>query len=200
MNVINFGTIIFKFSKLQPRGCPDFKDRDVINFWYEEFGSLDEQVFVNVMKKLCAGKFFPCLDEVKQALGDKINPVDVESLARDAVKRIDSAIRSYGYLGWNDARQKIGSLGEYLVQMSGGWESLCSAETESEHSIRIAQLREFAKVAIQKDAVGARETPPELPSVTKSNQAMVIAEKLAQSLQVAPKDKMNKIDLDDICF
>ena len=163
----NFTALMIKCSQIQPNKAPNFQDYFVVNFWYQEFKSYTEHQLMTALSQCLKGRSFPCIADLKAALGD-VN-LDEDAKARDAVKRIDSAIRKFGYMGWDEAKPYIGTLGEHLVQVSGGWDQLCSVESEHEHSIRMAQLREYAKVAIIKAEAGHLNVAPELINKEKPN-------------------------------
>ena len=187
MKAEHFANAMIRYAKVQPFGAPDFSDQFVCKFWFDQLGDLGPDALGTAMTKLVAKGRFPSIDQVKQACGQI--ELDDESLARDAVKRIENAIRKYGYIGWDKAREYIGSLGEHLVGISGGWEAICDIPTEQDLAIKMAQLREYAKVAIKKDAAGQLDLPPSLPSKRQDNPALALIQKTAQAHDLTPSTR-----------
>ena len=114
MKAEHFANAMIRYAKVQPFGAPDFSDSFVCKFWFDQLGTLPAEALGAAMTKLVAKGRFPSIDQVRQACG--VLELDDEATARDAVKRIDYAIRRFGYVGWERAQEHIGSLGEHLVR------------------------------------------------------------------------------------
>lgn len=162
MEIKDFATGMLSFSRILPFGAPDFKDPDVINFWYQSLKDLPSSKLVEAMNVLCRKERFPSIDQIKAKCG--VEELSDEDLARDAIARIRHAIGRYGYPNWEAAAEYIGSVGRHVVQMMGGWNEVCGFETYKELDFALTQAREYAKVAIKKSRSGALEAKPELPS------------------------------------
>lgn len=97
------------------------------------------------------------------------SPADLESLinppknadaeAIEAANRILGAVVTFGQ--YQDPKEYIGSLGWAVVQMNGGWQTVCRIAEENNTAIR-SQFRECAKAIYLRSEQGIK-TPPALP-------------------------------------
>lgn len=99
---------------------------------------------------------FPLPVKLKAMVGAAVNPED------EAVQisgRILGAIASIGPYNTQRAREVIGEIGWQVVQMEGGWQTLCEVQTD-DIPIRKAQWRNLAKSLIEHPR---RSSSPALP-------------------------------------
>lgn len=179
-----FAAAMLRYAKFQPYGAPDFSDPIVVEFWYDALSKYSADQLGSAMKQLAKGRRFPSISDIETACGDL--QLSDDSAARDVVKRIENCIRRFGYIGWDKVKPEIGEFGVHLVQMSGGWEALCDIPSENDMAIKMAQLREYAKVAWKKDAAGQLDRPPSLPSSQKSNNVTALIANAAENCDLTP--------------
>jgi len=161
MSKEQFSILMLKFSKVLSFGAPDFKDSDVIGFWYQQLGSFDAQALGDAMMKLCSADKFPSIDKIKAKCG--VVDLSDEELARDAIARIRDAVGRFGYNNWDRASEYIGSVGQHLVKIMGGWDEVCAFACYKELDFALTQAREYAKVAIKKSNSGFLTQVPNFP-------------------------------------
>lgn len=88
--------------------------------------------------------------------------------AVEAAGRILSAISKFGYARSADAHDWIGEVGWRVVEVNGGWTTLCQTVREKDVPTWKAQLREQCASAIRRHKAGVLELPPcfdELPHI-----------------------------------
>lgn len=88
---------------------------------------------------------FPLPVKLKAMVGMAVNPEDE---AVQIAGRILGAIASVGPYQIQAAREAIGEVGWQVVEMEGGWQTLCEVQTE-DIPIRKAQWRNMAKSLIE---------------------------------------------------
>lgn len=88
---------------------------------------------------------FPLPVKLKAMVGAAVNPEDE---AIQISGRILGAIASVGPYQGQRARELIGEIGWQVVQMEGGWQTICEIETD-DIPIRKAQWRNLAKSLIE---------------------------------------------------
>lgn len=103
---------------------------------------------------------FPLPVKLKAMAGLAVNPEDE---AIQISGRILGAIASIGPYQGQWARESIGEIGWQVVQMEGGWQTICEIETD-DIPIRKAQWRNLAKSLIEHPRRGLS---PELPGPGK---------------------------------
>lgn len=70
-------------------------------------------------------KFFPLPAQII----DILNPtVSADAEARDAVEKIKTAIRDFGYTRLMEAKQFMGPVAWEIVRSNGGWTSICESD------------------------------------------------------------------------
>lgn len=162
MNRADFSMAMLRFSKVLTFGAPDFKDPDVMNFWFNALKDLPPDRLSSAMNELCMKDRFPSIDQIKTKCG--IVQLTDEEIARDAIQRIRHAVGRFGSPNWEQAKEYIGSVGVHCVHVMGGWENVCSFQSYEELDFALVQGREYLKTAVKKDRAGNLSMPPELPS------------------------------------
>lgn len=98
---------------------------------------------------------FPLPVKLKSMIGVAVNPEDE---AIQIAGRILAAIASVGPYQGQLARESIGEVGWQVVQMEGGWQTICEIQTD-DIPIRKAQWRNLAKSLFERHT---RSHHPEL--------------------------------------
>lgn len=149
------------YQAINPRFSPDFSKAPVVAFWFDALGKHPVPAFKAAMDTLVKEDRFPTIKEVELTLGAAVSPED------DAIViagRIVSAISRYGSWGPDDARAMIGSVGWEVVNLSGGWKTVCEVELR-DLGTKQAQWRELARSLLERGGRSLPELPPERPNV-----------------------------------
>lgn len=107
--------------------------------------------------------------------------VDEESLAKEAAARVIQAIKLFGYMRPDEAKEFIGDLGWGVVERRGGWRTLCEGLMEHEIPMFQAQARELAKAHLQLSKAGQLNKPIALPSSDSPKQLENIINQLTSA-------------------
>jgi hypothetical protein len=93
--------------------------------------------------------------------------------AEEVAGRIVDAVSKFGYSNAGEAMAFIGEVGEYVVQRSGGWVTICGTMTVENTTIMRAQFRGMALSAIRRNAAGTLQVTPSFgkPSAAPAIQA-----------------------------
>jgi len=161
------------YQAINPRFSPDFTKTPVVAFWFDALGKYPVQAFKSAMDQLIKEDRFPTIKEIELILGSAVKPED------DAIViagRIVSAISRFGAWGPDEAKAMIGSVGWEVVQLSGGWSTVCEVELR-ELGTKQAQWRELARSLLERGARPLPELPPERP-----NAALQLVRGLAEAM------------------
>jgi hypothetical protein len=105
------------------------------------------------------------LPAVIRQLVDPDDTVDEADQGREAASRIWAALSRFGAHDWERAREYIGELGWSVVQMNGGWSSLCASTLLENQTTHLAQWRDLGASLARKTRAGIpMDLPPGLPA------------------------------------
>lgn len=95
---------------------------------------------------------------------NRIQPAETdENQALAAVSRVISAVSRFGWNNAGQAREYIGELGWSLVQLDGGWMTVCETLNQDNLGTMRAQWRQLAMSQIQRAKSGTINQAPALP-------------------------------------
>jgi hypothetical protein len=84
---------------------------------------------------------FPEIKDFKKAMGvavqSQLEPIEEAKLI---AQRIEGSIRSHGYTNPDKAEANIGPIGWKIIQLRGGWTSLCESVTEDNLSYVLHEI------------------------------------------------------------
>lgn len=171
MNKDEFAKLLYALTKALPNKAPDFKDKFVIEFWYNAFknDNFNElKTCILQMGASCEG--FPTIKKIKTLMNTGLESDD--QLGDDVAARIEHSISRFGYSNPEEAKEYIGEAGWTVVSNLGGWDRVCEVRIDELASSR-RQWREFAKVIIQKSRSGVLDHGPMLPEANPKIAALV---------------------------
>lgn len=149
-------------------------DEALSPFGYENICRALDKLF----EAVTPGGRMPTIGQIKTELGD-IQFTD-EEIARDAVQRVRYAIERFGGYRWPDAKLYIGEIGQHVVNMMGGWDTLCNTPSYKELDFALVQAREYVKGYVKKNRSGNENKPIELPEIKNRNLISLVSN-LAES-------------------
>ena len=139
----DFGLLMKVYSSIQPVRAPDFTKGLVVEYWFNEFGSIPlDKLRAAIDIWIRNEPFFPCIAELRKTLG--LNDLDPDLEARQVVANIIDAIRKFGYQREKEAREFLGPLTWSVILGSGGYQNLCEM-TYQNQTVICAQMRELAR-------------------------------------------------------
>jgi hypothetical protein len=167
LKVENFTAAMLRYSKVQPYCAPDFSDLFVAEFWFDQLGHYDVALLGTAMRKLCAGRRFPSIEQIKTECGDVT--VTDEDIAKDTAERIFAAVSRFGSTQnsrWEAIAESIGEVGVLVVGGPAGYKIICDQLNNNNASTFKAQWRELAKAKITMKRAGI-DGPAQLPASSK---------------------------------
>ncbi len=113
---------------------------------------------------------------VKEILAEAGTLQTDEDAGREVGERIWNAICRHGSQRF-DLKSVLGEVGSRVVQMQGGWQSICDTATYDNASQLKAQWRELAEVLIRKARSGDLDALPKFDAIqgSKHDEALRIA-------------------------
>lgn len=143
-----------------------------------------DQAVGKILLNRRASDRFPSIRDIREAAGVVMDdPKGDKELAAEIAERIWTALGRYGYTNPGQAAEYIGDLGWAAVRNSGGWNTWCNIECESQKPTYIAQARDLIMSLLRKDRAGvALDAVPIPPSEQISSPQK---EKIAEALRIA---------------
>ena len=134
-------------------------------------------------------QFFPLPGVLKKYLKET---VAVLPEAQEVASKVFEAIRRFGYMRGQEAREFMGELAWECVQAFGGWDTICTSDNiGSEASVR-AQLRDTAKAKLERAQEGRGGLKPGdgvpglgSPDVSEPNNTALEASNVADVVSLA---------------
>lgn len=158
MNRDEFATVISAYSAVQPRGAPNFSEKNVIWYWFEEFKNYSIDSIKKALRRhIAKSSFFPSISELHSSLGD--GQISNETMAQITSMSIISAIRRFGWCNESDAMKYVGDLGEKVVRFLGGWNAVCDTVTDENLTYFSHQLKETCESVLKSNGTCLPELP-----------------------------------------
>jgi hypothetical protein len=152
-----FAKALYVIAKLSQFKLED----DVLGFYVESLRphGLDAatKVVLGMTTEAKPGKGWPSVQDILNKMGHSELPDEAKAV--DVSRRLEEAVRKYGYNNWEKAREHIGPIGEYVVGQ-GGWVDFCESLTDYNLTTMRAQWRQMALAAIAKERQGLLDAPP----------------------------------------
>lgn len=117
----------------------------------------------NLVMKCGSFTKFPLPGQIRELIKPKPEEEAVEISAR-----IATALSKFGYTNPERAKEFIGSTGWNVVELNGGWQTMCQTVSADELPILKAQWRELAKTFIKREAFTKETDLVRLPSFLRS--------------------------------
>ena len=115
--------------------------------------------------------------------------LDPESLALEAAARIAGAVARIGPYDFQHAREFIGPIGWQVVQIEGGWQTVCETLTFDNLGMMKAQWRNLARVQAERKQYDYAHAIAEAEAEPSSQLGPVSMETLFRRLNIPlPKD------------
>jgi hypothetical protein len=153
-----FATVISAYAAVQPRGAPNFNEKNVIWYWFEEFKNYSIDSIKKALRRhIAKSSFFPSISELHSSLGD--GQISNETMAQITSMSIISAIRRYGWCNESDALKYVGELGEKVVRFLGGWSAVCEMVTDENLTYFSHSLKQTCESVLKSNG----SCLPELP-------------------------------------
>ncbi len=174
-----FATVIAAYAAVQPRGAPNFSEKNVIWYWFEEFKTYSIDAIKKALRRhIAKSSFFPSISELHSSLGD--GQISNETMAQITSMSIISAIRRYGWCNEDDAMKYVGELGVKVVRFLGGWGSVCEMVTDDNLTYFSHQLKETCESVLKSNG----SCLPELPVGNEE-----IVKQLAAEMDRSPRSE-----------
>lgn len=119
-------------------------------------------------KLACENKFFPDISEFVTLLKPTLS---VDDKANEVSGEIIGAIKRFGVYNAIDAKEYLGEKIWEVVNLTGGWASLCNSNISGLNTLR-AQIRDLAKSKIKENPLA-----PILPKQLAESQRKAISDK-----------------------
>ncbi len=160
MNHTEFINFIAALRKALPRYAPDMNDRQTLDIWFAELGSMSleeaRDVYRSAIRSLDS---FPSIRQVLELAGQAEQ--SPEDKGREVGERMWAAISRFGYCGrLPEVHAYIGPIGVEVVRMQGGWANVCEIATDDNGAALKAQWRELAAVIARRGSA-ALDAPPD---------------------------------------
>lgn len=100
----------------------------VLEMYVEDLSEWNPQLVAEAYKiyrKNHKNKFFPLPAQIIEILNPETSP---DAAARDAVEKIKTAIRDFGYSRLMEAKQFMGPVAWEIVRSNGGWTAVCESD------------------------------------------------------------------------
>jgi hypothetical protein len=155
--------------------------------------ALPDQVLALYLEDLADLPFAAVVDAIKEARRDpkttrfplpaviraKIAPVESDDdLAIEAVSRVVAAVSRYGWCNSERARDFVGELGWRVVEMEGGWKTVCETLTQDNIGTLRAQWRNLARSSITRGKAGTLDVAPRLPEPKRGGELIRLGESM----------------------
>lgn len=131
-----------------------------VRLYVHELASLPIDAVCAALVAGARAQRLPSVEEIEASVTGKVGP---QGEAQEVADRIGAAIKNIGSYRSQDAKEAIGELGWEVVRQCGGWQAVCSVESEKDLAIAKAGWRETAKWVATKAKAGALGQKPALP-------------------------------------
>ena len=156
-----FKNTVLKLASILPKFCPDFKNRFVIEGYWEQLKGLHPDDLERACH-LAARTLdeFPSIRKLIELSSGNI--LDADEIGQDVSSKIEKSIVVWGYTNPGEARMSMGELAWEVVQSYGGWHLICNLENEDLPSAR-KKWRETAVIIYKKYRMFGKDDPMAIP-------------------------------------
>lgn len=153
-----------------------------LSIYVEDLSQFEGEAFARVLHRLRAAYKERTLPTVKELEDAALQRATGKNDVDEAVARICTAIRTIGGNNHVRAMEFVGELGWAIVSRYGGWQAVCSVETEKDLAVMRSQMKSTGESVRERASLGVLSQAPALPDST-SPRGLMTASALLGGLQ-----------------